>query len=66
MSHGRVPYRRDLHLIGVYLTGVHLMGVYLISVCLMDVYLWVTVRLRLPGCKLRTLNNDLELSEEAT
>jgi hypothetical protein len=29
-----VPYRRHLHLIGVYLTGVHLIGVYLISVYL--------------------------------
>jgi hypothetical protein len=27
----RVPYRRHLHFIGVYLTGVHLMGVYLIT-----------------------------------
>jgi hypothetical protein len=29
VSRGCVPYRRHLHLIGVYLTGVHLMGVYL-------------------------------------
>jgi len=37
--HGRVPYRRHLHLIGLYLTGVHLIGVYLIGVHLTGVHL---------------------------
>jgi hypothetical protein len=34
-----VPYRRHLHLIGVYLIGVYLTGVHLIGVYLISVYL---------------------------